>query len=418
MTRIGPAWVGTRPDRTSSLTSAARVGAESRGARTLTRALLVAELALACTLLVGATLLVRSFINLASVDLGLHAEGVLTAWIALPAKGFPDRPSRVAITAALEDNIRHLPGVDNIALSTGLPPRGGATYFSDHWRGDGPDARPLKMTVSGYGVGPDFFELYGIPLLAGRSFQAGDGPDDVIVGERLAARLWPGQNPVGRTFHFDNDRLRGHVVGLAREIRFPSLETYRDHPEFYQPFELGGGNVDMNIRCRDRCPDEAVVRRQVLATVPGASIVTLGLLSDRYREELARPRGAAALGSTFALIAVLAAAGGLFSVLTYAVGRRRREFGIRTALGASPAQIRRLVLRDGAGVAALGVGVGILASAALARVISSVEYGVTGFDPVTWGLVLGVLAATTLLASWRPAHRAMRVDPVALLREE
>jgi predicted permease len=413
-----PAWMGTRPDRRSSFTSAGRGGTESRGARTLTRGLLVAELALACTLLVGATLLVRSFINLASVDPGLHVEGVLTTWVALPAKGFPDRPSRVAIAAALEDNIKQLPGVEKIALSTGLPPGGGATYFYDDWRGDGPDARPLHMVVRGYGVGPDFFELYGIPLLGGRTFQAGDGPDDVIVGERLAARLWPGQNPVGRTFHFNKERQGGHVIGLAREIRFPSLEAYRDQPEFYQPFELGGSNVDMNIRCQGRCPEEAVVRRQVLATVPGATIVRLGLLSDRYREELARPRGAAALGSTFALIAVLAAAGGLFSVLTYAVGRRRREFGIRTALGASPAQIRRLVLRDGSGVAALGVGVGILASAALARVISAVEYGVTGLDPVTWGLVLGVLAATTMLASWRPAHRAMRVDPVALLREE
>jgi putative ABC transport system permease protein len=174
----------------------------------------------------------------------------------------------------------------------------------------------------------------------------------------------------------------------------------------------------MNIRCGDRCPDEAVLRRQVLATVQGATIVRIGRLSEVYAQELARPRGAAALGSTFAVIAVLAAAGGLFSILTYAVGRRRREFGIRTALGASPAQIQRLVLRDGAGVAALGVGVGILASAALAQVISSVEYGVTGLDPVTWCLVLVLLAATTMLASWRPAHRAMRVDPVALLREE
>ena len=221
-----PAWMGTRPDRASSLTSSGRGGTENRAARTLTRALLVAELALACTLLVGATLLVRSFINLATVDPGLHVEGVLTTWIALPAKGFPDRPSRVAITAALEDNIRQLPGVERIALSTGLPPGGGATYFYDDWQGDGPDARPLHMEVGAYGVGPDFFDLYGIPLLRGRTFQAGDGPDDVIVGERMAARLWPGQNPVGRTFHFNQERQGGHVVGLAREIRLPSLEAF------------------------------------------------------------------------------------------------------------------------------------------------------------------------------------------------
>jgi len=411
-----PAWIGTRSDWASSLSNVGRAGTEGRAARTLTRSLLVAEVALACTLLVGATLLVRSFINLASADRGLRTDGVLTTWIALPSKGLPDRASRVAITEALEDRVRHLPGVERIALTSGLPPGGGALYFYDDWRGDGPDARPLNITASSYDVGPDFFDLYGIPLLRGRTFQPGDGPDAVVVGERLAARLWPGQDPVGRSFSFGTTHHQ--VVGLAREIHLPTVDANRDLPQFYKPFELGGGNVFMNIRCHGRCPDEAVMRRLVLATVPGGTIASLGLLDDAYGKELARPRGAAALGSTFAAIAVLAAAGGLFSVLTYAVGRRRREFGIRTALGASPAQIRRLVLRDGARVAALGVGVGIVASAALARVIASLEYGVTGLDPVTWGLVLSVLAATTLLASWRPAHRAMRVDPVALLREE
>lgn len=411
-----PAWIGTRPDRRSSPISAVRGGTENRGARMLTRGLLVAEVALACTLLVSATLLVHSFVNLASVDRGLRTEGVLTTWIALPPKGFPDRPSRLAITAALVDNVRQLPGMKQIALSSGLPPNGGATHYFDDLLGDGPDARPLAMIAHSYQVGPDFFDLYDIPLLRGRTFEPADGPDTVIVGERMAARLWPGLDPVGRSF--SSGQGHHHVVGLAREIHLPSVEPGRDLPEFYEPFVLGSRYVFMNIRCEGRCPDEAVVRRQVLATAPGADIVELGLLSDVYREELARPRGAAALGSTFALIAMLASAGGLFSVLTYAVGRRRREFGIRTALGASPAQIRRLVLREGVQMAALGIGIGIAASAALARVISSLEYGVTGFDPVTWFIVLGLLATTTVLASWRPARRAMRADPAALLREE
>src|SRR5258708_38201401 len=174
----------------------------------------------------------------------------------------------------------------------------------------------------------------------------------------------------------------------------------------------------MNIRCHARCPDEAVLRQRILAAAPRANIVKLGMLSDLYREELARPRAAAALGSTFAVIAVLAAAGGLFSVLSYAAGRRRREFGIRTALGASPRQIRGLVFRDGAQVAALGVGIGIAASVALARVMSSLEYGVAGFDPISWFLVPGLLAVTTMLASWRPARNAAGVDPISLLRED
>jgi predicted permease len=413
---VVPAWVGTRPDTAASLGRVERTSTETRGARTLTRALLVTELALACTLLVGATLLVRSVINLARTDRGLRTDRVLTSWIVLPSKDYPDAPARRAITATIEDSIRQLAGVERIALSSGLPPGGGAFHFGDDWLPDGPNARPVSLVASSYSVGDDFFALYGIPVLRGRTFQPGEGPERVIVGERMAARLWPGQDPVGRSFRRGTEHLQ--VIGLVREINFPSLEASRDSAEFYRPFVSGGRNVSLNIGCQVRCPDDAVIRKQILATVPGANIVRLGLLSEQYREELARPRAAAALAATFAAIAVLAAAGGLFSVLSYAVGRRRREFGIRTALGASPRQIRGLILRDGVRVAALGVGGGIAASAALARVISSLQYGVTGLDPITWTLVLGLLAAVTLIASWRPARAAGRVDPVTLLRED
>jgi putative ABC transport system permease protein len=413
---VMPAWIGTRPDAASSLGRAERTSTETRGARTLTRALLVTELALACTLLVGATLLVRSVINLARADRGMRTEGVLTAWIGLPVKSFPDAAARRAIAATLEDAVRQLPGVERIALSSGVPPGGGAILFYNDWLPDGPDARPVSLVASSYNVGDDFFELYDIALLRGRTFQPGDGPERVIVGERMATRLWPNQDPVGRSVRRGTQQLQ--VIGLVREINFPSLEANRDRAEFYRPFVPGGGNVYLNVSCPSRCPDEAVIRKQILSVVPGANVVRLGLLSEQYREELARPRAAAALAGTFAVIAVVAAAGGLFSVLSYAVGRRRREFGIRTALGASPRQIRGLVLRDGVRVAALGVGAGIAASMALARVISSLQYGVTGFDPVTWTLVLGLLVATTLVASWRPARAAARVDPVTLLRED
>jgi ABC-type antimicrobial peptide transport system permease subunit len=141
-------------------------------------------------------------------------------------------------------------------------------------------------------------------------------------------------------------------------------------------------------------------------------------LEDVYFEQLARPRAAAALGFAFAAVGVLAAAGGLFSVLSYAVGRRRREFGIRTALGASPAQIRRLVLHDGAAVGLIGIAVGTVTAAALGRALASLQYGVTVGDPLSWVVVLGLLAFTTIAASWQPARQAMRVDPAVLLREE
>jgi putative ABC transport system permease protein len=411
-----PAWIGTRPDAAATLGRAERTSTETRGARTLTRALLVTELALACTLLVGATLLVRSVVNMARVDRGLRTDGVLTSWIVLPAKAYPDVATRRAITAALEDAVRQMPGVEGIALSRGLPPRGGSTHYYDDWVTDAPDARPQSIGSQSYEVGPDFFDLYGIPLVRGRMFEAGDERDRVVLGERLAGRLWPGSDPVGRSFRFGKQSYQ--VVGVVREINFPTLEAGRDLPEFYRPFTPGSSNVFMNIRCQGRCPDEAVLRKQILSVAAGANVFRVGMLSETYREQLARPRAAAALAGTFAVIAVVAAAGGLFSVLSYAVGRRRREFGIRTALGASPRQIRGLVVRDGAHVAIVGVGTGMVASIGLVRVIASLQYGVTGFDPVTWTLVLGLLVATTLAASWRPARAASRVDPVTLLRDD
>jgi putative ABC transport system permease protein len=333
----------------------------------------------------------------------------------LPRDTLPTPASRTAATMALTDAIRGLPGVGRIVLTNGQPPNDGTLSWGDDWLADDPHSTPVTLMVHSFGVGPEFFAFYGIPIVRGRTFLPSDGSGEVIVGARLAAALWPAGDPVGHSFHFGKTRY--HVVGVAREIHFPSVDARRDLPEFYTPFVLGGG-VYMNIRCDGPCPAEAVVRRQVLATVPGAVVSAYALLNDVFREELARPRAAAVMGSTFAVIALLAAAGGLFSALTYAVGRRRLEFGIRIALGASPWRIRQLLFRDGIYLALAGVSLGIVMAVGLGKVIASLEYGVTGLDPLTWITAVGLLSATTLGAAWRPARQALRINPVTLLRDE
>lgn len=161
-----------------------------------------------------------------------------------------------------------------------------------------------------------------------------------------------------------------------------------------------------------------MVRQQIVAVHPALRVVEVQALADAYSEPLARPRATAALGFAFAGVALLAAAGGLYSVLSYAVGRRKREFGIRSALGASPGQIQRVELPDGALVSVTGIACGTVAAWVSGRLPASLQYGVTIADPLTWVTVLVVLAVTTLAASWRPARQAMRVDPERLLREE
>lgn len=410
-----PAWIGTRADPLHSLRVSERGGTETRGAQAITRGLLVVEIALACTLLVGATLLVRSFINLAGAERGLETRDVITANVSLPRDAFPDQRSRESMARLLEEEIRQLPGVQQVAWSYGLPPGGGRISWGN-WKSDAPGAPVVDMTVEGYNVGPEFFALYGIPLLRGRTFQASDTRQQVLVGERLARALWPDLDPVGRTFSFIKEQF--HVIGVVREIHHPSLDPHVDRPEFYAPFAGVGDYPAMNVRCRITCPAAAVVRQRLVAAHPAVQVFDVNPLEDVYFEQLAQPRAAAALGFAFAGIAVLAAAAGLFSVLSYAVGRRKREFGIRTALGASPLQIQRLVLRDGLVVALTGVAIGSIAAWSLARAMASLQYGVTIDDPSTWAFVLGLLGLTTVAASWRPARDAMRVDPVLLLKDE
>jgi predicted permease len=413
-TGLLPAWIGTHIDPIHSLRVSERGGTETRGAQAVTRGLLIAEIALACTLLVGATLLVRSFVNLASADRGLDARGVVVVWIGFDRPVFKDPAAFQLAAGSVEDQIRTLPGVRQIVWSNGRPPTGGQFSWGD-WRSDIPGAQPVHLEVEMYNVGPDFFELYGIPLLRGRSFVPSDRPQDVLLGERFARAVFPNVDPLGRTFTFDKQQF--NVIGIVREIHYPSLDPHVDRPEIYTAFS-GMGGYSLNIRCRDTCPDTALVRQKIRAAHPALTVNDADALEDLYFEQLAQPRAIAALSFTFAAIAVLAAAAGLFSVLTYAVGRRKREFGIRSALGASPAQIQTLVMRDGLIVALSGVVIGIVAAWSLARAIASFQYGVSLSDSSTWLMVLGVITVTTIAASWRPARAATRVSPVVLLKDE
>ena len=411
-----PAVIGTRVDVDRSLRVTDRGGTEARPARMMTQALLVGEIAFACALLVGATLLVRSFINLANAERGLETRRVLTAWLDEKDPGLGDQPARVAAARAIEDRIRELPGIGQVAWSFGAPPEGGG-WTSGDWRSDAPGAPVVNTMLNRYYVGPEFFELYDIPLLRGRPVRASDPRGTVVVGERLAGMLWPGLDPIGRSFTFEQGE-RFYVVGLAREIHHPSLNVRNDRPEFYEPFAGINRNAMLSLRCAGPCPDTARVRQQLRAGHPGVGVFDVQVLENVFFEQLARPRATAALSLTFAGVAVLAAAGGLFSVLSYAVRRRRREFGVRAAMGASPRQLQRLVLREGLAVALLGITLGTATAWTGGRILASLQYGVTITDPLSWTVVVGLLACTTIAASWLPARHASQTNPVRLLREE
>jgi predicted permease len=411
-----PALVGTRAKAADALRRVDRSRTESRGERALTRGLLVAEVAFACALLVGATLLIRSFANLSQADRGLDTAGVTTLWLSLlEAANVQDDDGRAVLVDAIEDELGQLPGVQQLAWSYGLPPGGGFISWGD-WLPDAPGALGVNLEVERYVVSPEFFGLYGVPILKGRALDSSDPFTTVVVSERFARSLWGNTHPVGRSFRFDDAQFQ--VVGVAREINRPSINPDRDRPEFYHAYNTIPSTPMVSLRCAPRCPDPAVIRHQLATAHPGVRVTSAGLVDDSYELELVRPRAAAALASSFAVIALLAAAGGLYSVLWYAVSRRRREFGVRAALGASPTRIRRVVFRDGLVVTLWGLAAGSVFAVLLARALSALQYGVSAGDPLSLGLVIGTIGVTTLVAAWRPARAAARVDPARLLSEE
>jgi len=411
-----PAWLGTSVRAGDSLRVVDRGATEAMASRIMAKALVTIEVALACTLLIGAALLTRSFVNLSTTDRGLQTAGITTVRLSFGSKsGVDDVATRTALARSVEDELRHLPGVRQLAWSYGLPPHGGMLSFGD-WTSDRPGARPVNLTLERYVVTPELFALYQIPIVRGRGFVPSDTFSNVIVSQALASRLWGDDDPVGHSFRFIRDTF--HVVGVAREIHFPSLDPRADVPEFYHPYTEVAFTPMVSLRCEPGCPDAAVIRHRLATTHPAVRVQGAGSVDSKYIAELARPRAAAVVALTFAIFAVTATAAGLFSVLSYAVTRRRREFGIRAALGASPHRVRQLVLRDGLMVTGIGLPLGMLFAIALSGALRSLQYGVGSNDPLSWSIVVAVITVTTLGASWLPAKTAAGLDPLVLLREE
>ena len=425
---IAPAWLATRVDAAESLRVVVR-GTEVRSRRRLSRALIIGEVALATMLLAGAALLVRTFVNLTRADRGLDTHGVITGWISLPEFAFKDRASRLAFAAILEERVRRLPGVTQVSLSNGVPPGAGFIFFGEFVVHE-PLHREVKTgEVNIYNVSPRFFELFDIRLRAGRTFSEPAHEDEVMVGDRLARTLWPDGQAIGRTFSTGGSKLVRRVVGVVDEIRTPSLDPRIDVPEMYYPLVVerdgrveasafASGQIFVALRCNEACPPLPVVRETVRSVSAHVLIPELGAMDDAYLKELARPRAAAVLGAVFGVVALVASAGGLFGVLSAGVAARRREFGIRVALGIEPSRLRAVVLSDAAKLAAGGLALGCFGGWVLGRSLSALSFGVTATDLPSWSAVCATLGAALLVAAWRPAAEATRVDPVSLLREE
>jgi predicted permease len=421
------AWFGTRADANETLQQSSRGGTDTPTSRRLSRALLVVEVAMAVALLASAGLQVRSFVNLVTADRGLDSSRVLIAKFSLPATPTPDPASQAVMASLIEDRLRALPGVEGLTRASNIPPDTGAIHFAFDVQTTAPGAAPIRVDLMrSYYVAPKFFEIFGIALLQGRGFEPGDDVGAAVLSETLARKLFGDGSALGQSFSFGKQAY--HVVGVAREIRNSLTDPRQDAPEFYSPWYRVrtpgtapsaplSNNLTFGIRCAVPCASQESIRAAVEQASAAIKTTSIYPLSRDFMEQLSRPRVAAVIATLFASLALFATAAGLYGVLAYVVSRRRREFGIRAALGAEPSALRLAVIADGLRVTTVGVLVGVAAGWTLSRWLASVQFGVTFFDPATWLVVIATVGVIALIAAWRPATSAMRVDPSEMLRE-
>jgi predicted permease len=417
-----PALQCTRRDAVSMLRNSSRDSSEMPRSRRLRNGLVVAEFALAVMLFSGASMLVRSFMNLVAVDPGFRTENLLVAPLRLPAS----RPAGDAIpfTAALIERIRGLPGVTAVAVSEEamLGDRNARPIFAE--RNDSSDTTPLRVPLAIDAVTSDYFQVMGVPLRGGRILSDFDGPDAppvAMVNETLARQLWPAENPIGQRFRLGpNPRLPWiTVVGVVADQRRQKL----DRPPIAQIFYPWAQNPSrgMNLIVRTEIEPAALattLRSAVKIIDPSVPVEAITTVQQLIGRTLAPQRFHTGLLTAFAIIALLLAGVGIFGLTHYSVSRRTHEIGVRTALGASAPQILRKILAEGLMLAGVGVAIGLIGAAAMSRAFSALLYEVSPIDPLSLIAAAGALIAMAALACFLPARRASQIDPMVALRTE
>jgi putative ABC transport system permease protein len=405
---IGPAIRATRVAPHDALqTHAARLAPRSR----LRDAMIVAQLALSLTLLVGAILVARSFWGLLRVDPGFRTDGAVT---------LATRPSAnaAAFYDAVEARLRALPGVDAAGFITTLPLGPGAQTSQNVFAADSRLAAGDSIQSSWRLVGGDYFEAMRIPVLRGRTL-AGLAPDEarrsVVLSASLAKALWGDADPIGREIRpVNNARLR--VVGVVGDVRNARLAT-SPTPAFYwsyHRFVYG----PMRLVIRGSQPPAAMIaaaRQVIRAADPTAPVFQVRALDDVRAESLSQERLLLRMLWAFAATALLLAALGTYGVVAFSVQQRTREFGIRLAIGADAGRVRRLVLRQAARLVVAGAVLGLGGALAAGRVVETLLFGVTLFDAMSYAAATAALALAVLVAAWLPARRASRVSPLIAL---
>lgn len=418
-----PALSGTKVNLNEALAAGGRSGS---AVNARWRSILIAgEFALTLMLLFASGLMMRTIYNLYRADLGLKTERIVTFGYVMPGRDWQDAAKRTQLLDRALEKLRALPGVTHVALTNPLPLSGGGNqtfYLIEGEPEPGPGKRP---STENNAASAAYFETMRIPLLRGRTFtdqEKVDDPGTILVDSKFAETHFPGQNPIGRRVGFGtHDQapvystiigVVGHVqnYGLGQDTRVQIYFPYRRTPPTVVSFVLRTQQDPASLAGAIRA-----TMREVEPTLP---VFALRTMDELFDQSVTNERIMLRLLAVFAGIALLLAAIGLYGVLSYIVAQRTREVGVRMALGATAGAVRQLMLGQGLRLAFIGLGVGLLAAAGLGKLMSSVLYGVSPFDVLSLAIVSVVLLTIGLVASWLPAHRATRINPVEALRAE
>jgi len=381
--------------------------------------LVIGEMALAVVLLVGAGLLLRTFSHLLAVKLGFQPEQVLTMRMIV----LGDPTVRSNLVENVLDRVENLPQVHSAGTIQFLPLSGFTNNGPFHFLGRPLPADPTSMESDVSTVSRGYFAALGIPILRGRAFtrqERMDSPRVALVNYSFASRYCPNENPIGKQIIGDWANPKPtQIIGIVGDIRHNGLTAAPRPTVFLAQVQVPGYITYLVVRTTGELPRLAAAIRKEIQQVDPTQAVTAVQTMDQYvATAVARPRLYATLLGTFAFLALMLAAVGLYGLIAYAVTRRTHEIGIRMALGAPPVDVLRSIVAEGMRLTLVGLALGIVSAIALSRFITNLLYGVDAVDLNTYAGVAGLLALITLLAVYVPARRAARVDPMLALRYE
>ena len=399
-------------------------GATSRGNR-IRNLLVVSEVAISFVLLIGAGLLINSFMHLRNLDPGFRADHLLTMKMVLPELKYPDKQRWTPFYDELLPRVRNLPGVESAAVATDLPltHTGNSIYVTIEGRPDLPADQQVDVITRV--VSPDYFRTMEIPFVQGRDFSAQDTVDStqvVVVSEKTARHFWPGENPIGKRLKPGSSSASTsawrEIVGVVKDVRQndfiapPKLQMYLA----YTQTNYNSPNAIVVRTVVDPLSLAPAVRKVVWEIDKDQPVSDINTMEQIVSEAVARQRFSMLLLGVFATLALVLAAVGIYGVMSYTVAQRTREIGIRMALGAQRSDVLKMTVFQGLKLVAIGVMIGLAAAFVLTRVMASLLFGVSATDPVTFITISVVLMAVALLASYIPALRATRIDPMVALR--